>query len=361
MQGRHQGWRQAARGGDEVARRPALRHRAAVLVSSRKTHVPSHDERRAGQALRTDLMALRHLLTIVGPTGIGKTSVGVSVASRIGGEIISADSRQIYRGMDVGTAKPTPEEREAAAHHLVDIVDPWETYDAVRFASDAEDVAWKLLASGVEPIVVGGTGFYIRSLFEGLFEGPGRNEEVRDRLEERLASEGSSALHEELRRIDPGAAGRLHPNDGARVVRALEVYISTGETLSSWQTRRPRKPAFAPRYFGLTMPRDQLYARIEQRVDRMIEEGLLDEIRELLRSGRLSAEMPGATAVGYRELLPVAAGGTSDLEAAVELVKRNTRRYAKRQMTWFSSVPDVTWIDLAETGPDEAAARIADG
>jgi len=297
--------------------------------------------------------------TIIGPTGVGKTGVAIHVAARLGGEIISADSRQIYRGMDIGTAKPTAAERDAARHHLIDIVEPDERYDAARFALDAESVARGLFNDEVVPIVVGGTGFYIESLFEGLFEGVGRNDEVRSRLEARAAEEGTASLHEELTVIDPDSAQKLHPNDTARVVRALEVYQATGETLTSWQRRERREPSYSPDYFGLTMARADLYARVEARVDRMLEDGLLGEIEALVASGRLAPGMPGASAVGYRELLPVVTGESDELEAAVELMKRNTRRYVKRQLTWFSSTPGVEWIDLSETGEGRAADRIA--
>jgi len=300
----------------------------------------------------------RHLLAVVGPTGVGKTAVGIHVARSLHGEIISVDSRQIYRGMDVGTAKPTHEERRLARHHMIDVVEPSETYDAARFAADAESVAEDLLARGVEPVVVGGTGFYLESLFEGLFEGPGRHDAVRAELEDRLAREGAPALHAELSAVDPASAGRLHPNDSARIVRALEVYTSTGEALSSWQAKGKREPAYLPTYWGLTMPRELLYERIERRVDRMMEAGLLDEVRSLLESGRLAAGMPGASAAGYRELIPVASGKGDDIQGAVETIKRNTRRYAKRQLTWFSRTPGVTWIDISETGVEGAAGRI---
>jgi tRNA dimethylallyltransferase len=298
------------------------------------------------------------VVTVVGPTGVGKTSVGIRVARALGGEIVSADSRQIYRGMDVGTAKPTSEELAACRHHLIDIVEPSESYDAARYAADAEAVIVALKGTGTEPVVVGGTGFYIESLFRGLFDGPGRDDEVRRKLSVRLDTEGATALHAELRELDPETAGRLHPNDGARIVRALEVYVSTGTPLSVWHESARRPPSFPARYFGLTMRREDLYARIDARVDAMMRNGLLHEVRTLVESGRLTSGMPAASAVGYRELLALLAGRGDDLEGAVEDIKRNTRRYAKRQLTWFSSIENLTWLNLSEMSREEAAGRI---
>jgi tRNA dimethylallyltransferase len=326
------------------------------------------------------------ILTIVGPTAVGKTAVALLVARELGCEIVSADSRQIYRGMDIGTAKPTSEERGLVHHHLIDIVEPRESYDAVRFADDAELAIGQIRGRGVEPIVVGGTGFYIASLFDGLFEGPGRSDGIRRELEDRVAAEGGELLHSALASVDPVSAARIHPNDTQRLVRALEVYRSTGRTLTDWQAEGTRKPAFRPRYFGLTMPRESLYERIERRVDAMLVSGLLDEVRALHESGRLRPGMPAASAVGYRELLPVVAGqaGGVDEQAgdvaeqaggvaeqaggiaeqaggvaeAVHEIKTNTRRFAKRQLTWFSSVDGVTWIDVASLGPEETARTI---
>lgn len=313
----------------------------------------------SGSPVRRDGPQRRPVATIVGPTGVGKTAVGIAVARAVGGEIVSADSRQIYGGMDVGTAKPSAEERAAVRHHLVDVVEPRDIYDAARFASEAESLIGVLLDSGVEPLVVGGTGFYIRSLFEGLFEGPGRDDSVRAELDESLSLRGIAALHEELRAVDPQTAERLHPNDSARIVRALEVYLSTGTPLSAWHDGPRRQPAYAPRYFGLTMPRERIYERIDRRVDRMMEAGLAEEVRDLVVSGRLAPGMPGASAVGYRELLPWAMGSDEGMESAVGRIKLNTRRYAKRQLTWFNAIPNVEWFDLSRVGPDEAADLIA--
>lgn len=298
------------------------------------------------------------VMTLVGPTAVGKTSVALVLAARLGGEIVSADSRQIYRGMDIGTAKPTPDEQSQARHHLIDIVDPSESYDAARFAEDAEGVISGLLSAGTVPIVCGGTGFYVASLFEGLFEGAGRYPEVRVALEERARAEGTAALHAELAEADPASAARIHSNDSSRVVRALEVYLATGRRLSEWHESGQRIPAFAPRYVGLSLDRELLRERVERRIDAMMEEGLVAEIEGLVSSGALASGMPAASAVGYRELLPVVERGEGDLDEAVALIKRNTRRYAKRQMTWFRSVDGVEWLDTEGASPDELANRV---
>jgi len=302
----------------------------------------------------------REVLTIVGPTAVGKTSVAIAVARTLSGEIVSADSRQVYRGMDVGTAKPTAAERALVPHHLIDVVEPSEPYDAARYADDAERVIGGLLAAGVEPIVAGGTGFYLASLFEGLFDGARRNETVRDELRSRLAREGAAALHRELSRVDPESAERIHPNDAARIVRALEVHRATGRALSAWQAGGTREPKYRPRYVGLTMDRERLSSRIGRRVDAMMAAGLLDEVRLLVGSGRLREGTQAASAVGYRELIPLVAGSTEPdperLAEAVRRIKVNTRRYSKRQMTWFSRAAGVTWIDIGDLDA-EAAAR----
>jgi tRNA dimethylallyltransferase len=301
--------------------------------------------------------SLPTVLTIVGPTAVGKTSVAVCVAAELGGEVVSADSRQIYRGMDVGTAKPDEAVLSHTPHHLIDIADPSERYDASRFAADAERVIGEVLGRGATPLVVGGTGFYVLSLFEGLFEGPGRNREIRAGLESEAERLGSQALHGRLCAVDPEAAARVHPNDTVRIVRALEVHEATGRPMSDWHEAGRRAPAFRPWYVVLTADRQVLYERIERRVDEMIGNGLLEEVERLLSSGALAEGMPAADAVGYRELIPAVSGET-DLAAAVEGMKRNTRRYAKRQLTWFSRVAAEIVIDMGATPSDAAAGSV---
>jgi tRNA dimethylallyltransferase len=293
---------------------------------------------------------------------VGKTAVAIEVAAHLRGEIVSADSRQIFRGMDIGTAKPTAAERAVIPHHLIDIVGPTDDYDAARYAEDAESVIARLLAEGTEPIVAGGTGFYLASLFEGLFEGAGRDGAARQKLKTRLEREGAAALHRELTEIDPAAAERIHPNDASRVVRALEVYHSTGRPLSEWHRDPAREPRYRARYVALTMDRGALTVRIERRVDEMMEAGLLEEVRELVASGTLHEGTQAGSAVGYRELIPLvrSAGGVDAgrLADAVERIKTSTRRYAKRQVTWFSQLPGVAWIDVGDLDVHEAAREV---
>ncbi len=300
------------------------------------------------------------IITIVGPTACGKTAVALEVAAMVGGEIVSADSRQIYRHMDIGTAKPTADELTRAAHHLIDILEPDERYDASRFADDAEDAIAALLARGVEPIVAGGTGLYIRSLFEGLFSGPGRDESVRRRLEDRVAAEGAAALHAELALVDPETASRVHENDSTRIVRALEVHALTGQPLSAWQSGPSRPPRYHPAYYALRLDRATLHERIARRVDAMVERGLVDEVRHLLLTRRLRPGSAAADAVGYREIIEALedGGGPDRLRAAVEDIKTNTRRYAKRQMTWFRSVDEAVWLDIGTLGVQGTAEAI---
>lgn len=300
------------------------------------------------------------VITIVGPTASGKTAVALDVAETLGGEIVSADSRQLYRHMDIGTAKPTAGERARATHHLIDILEPDERYDASRYADDAEDVIATLIERGVEPLVVGGTGLYIRSLFEGLFKGPGRDDELRQTLEERAADVGAAPLHAELAEVDPVTAARIHENDSTRIVRALEVFILTGIPLSEWQLGPSRQPRYRPAYYALTLDRETLHTRIATRVDRMMEEGLVDEVRELLASRRLRPGFAAADAVGYREIIEALADGGDPerLAAAAEDIKTNTRRYARRQMTWFRSLDDAVWLDVGALGVAATAAAI---
>jgi tRNA dimethylallyltransferase len=301
------------------------------------------------------------ILTVVGPTAVGKTALAITLARAAVGEIVSADSRQIYRGMDIGTAKPTQREQAQARHHLIDIVEPSERYDAARFASDAADLIDGMHGRGVVPVVAGGTGFYLRALFDGLFEGAGRFPETRRELEARAEAEGSAALHAELADVDPELAAKLHPNDRARVVRGLEVFRATGRRLSAWHGDPPRCPSFAPRYVGLRLDREQLRQRIDRRVDAMMAAGLVAEIEALVASGKLSSDMPAASAVGYRELLPIVESGEGGLAEAVELIKVSTRRYAKRQMTWFRAIDGVEWFDADAVEPEELARTLLAG
>jgi tRNA dimethylallyltransferase len=287
-------------------------------------------------------------LVLAGPTAVGKTALAVALARRLGGEIIGADSRQIYRGMDIGTAKPTPEERAAARHHLIDIVDPDQTFSAAEYARAARGCIAEITARGALPILVGGTGLYLRAALRGLFEGPPADPELRERLRELERTRGPGALHERLAEVDPETARHLSPRDIVRIERALEVYELTGRPLSVWH----REHAFAERpfrtlYLGLTRERAELYRRIEARVVRMFQRGFVAEVEGLLAAG-YGPELPAMSGLGYRTVVRLLRGDLTPAQAVIE-VATQTRRYAKRQLTWFRKEPIDTWIRLDET------------
>lgn len=285
------------------------------------------------------------LVIIAGPTASGKTALAVELARSFGGEVISADSMQVYRRMDIGTAKPSKDELAGVAHHLIDIADPDEDYTAARFAADAAGKIREIESGGKVPFVAGGTGLYIRALTEGLFEGPGSDRELRARLVETAASRGRAALHEMLRAVDPVSAGRIHQNNLHRVIRALEVYELSGMPISGLQNERGQR-RYECLKIGLSLPRDELYGRIEARVERMMAAGLLEETRVLLSAGYASGLKP-MSALGYKEMCGHL-NGEYPLEEAVALLKRNTRRYAKRQLTWFRKDPEIKWFAPGE-------------
>lgn len=272
------------------------------------------------------------ILCVAGPTASGKTAVAIELARRLGGEIVSADARQVYRHLDIGTAKPTDRERSLAPHHLIDYVDPREEYNAGRFVRDAEAAVAAIRGRGNLPIVAGGTGLYFRALTRGLDVTVGRDDAVREELQGRIEEEGSAALHEELSRIDPPSAAAIHPNDPVRIVRALEIHRVTGRTRSSFH-RAGAPPRHESRMAVLDMPREMLYERIDLRFDLMMEGGFLGEVHRLLGMGYEPA-LPAFRSPGYRELF-AHLRGTFSLEEAVRRAKREHRRYAKRQITWF--------------------------
>ena len=297
-----------------------------------------------------DPAARSRIVVIGGPTGAGKTRFAIDLARRFDGEIVGADSMQIYRRMDIGTAKPTPVEQAAVPHHLIDVVDPDDAFDAAAYAVMATDAIDRIIERGHAVFVVGGTGFYIKALIYGLFEeGPG-DAAVRCRLRQQAADEGTAALHRRLAAIDPEAAAKIHPNDTYRIVRALEVFSVTGEPLSRFQRRHGfRQPRFHTLELGLTWPRPILYERIDRRVDAMLEEGFLDEVRQLLADG-YSRDLKSMQSLGYRHLAAVI-DGEVPLDEAVRTLKRDHRRYAKRQLTWFGARPGIHWLS-----PDASTA-----
>jgi tRNA dimethylallyltransferase len=295
-------------------------------------------------------------VVIVGPTASGKTAAAVELAKRTDAEIISADSMAIYRGMDIGTAKPTAEERRAATFHMIDVVDPDDPFTVSDFQEQAARIVDELIARSRLPLIVGGTGLYVRALIDGLnIPGLGPNPELRQQLEQIAREKGNVYLHRELAKVDPETAGRLHPNDLKRVIRALEVYSQAGAPMSELVERTKRSE---PRYpdalqFGLTMDRKLLYQRIEDRVDRLITDGLVGEVAGLLDQG-YDVDLPAMQGLGYKEIVGYLKG-QYDLEFAVELLKRDTRRFAKRQFTWFRADARVQWIDVDNLPVSEVA------
>ena len=298
------------------------------------------------------------ILIIAGPTAVGKTDASLLLAREQVGEIVSADSMQIYRGMEIGTAKPTPEQRRQVYHHLIDVADPAQPYSVGDYYRDARNAIEAILSAGSTPIVVGGTGLYIRALMKGLFHGPPADVELRERLLRSEAEGGAGTLYAELGRLDPEAALKIHPNDLRRTVRALEVFYLRDRTISELQREHSfQDQPYAFRLLFLVRSRSELYSRIEQRVERMFAAGLEDEVRGLLQRG-CSPGLVSMQALGYKHVIEMLEG-RSTREEAVELLKRDTKRYAKRQFTWFRREPDSVWVDITGLeGPEEIAARI---
>ncbi len=284
------------------------------------------------------------VVVLCGPTASGKTALALSLAESLGMEIVSADSRQVYRKMDIGTAKPTADERSRVTHHLVDIVDPDDDFSVADYVVLARQAIDEIVDRGRLPLVVGGTGLYIRALTDGLAEVPAADAALRNELHRREELEGAGALYRRLQEVDPVQAGRIHPNNLVRTLRALEVYELTGVPLSEFQQRHRfgDEPYRALRLY-LDRPREELYGRIDLRVDRMIAAGLIEEVEGLLASG-YRPELRSMKAIGYREIVCHLCG-EQDRSAAVELIRRETRRYAKRQETWFKKEKSIISVD----------------
>ncbi|MBI9086915.1 MAG: tRNA (adenosine(37)-N6)-dimethylallyltransferase MiaA [Desulfobacterales bacterium] len=295
------------------------------------------------------------LIVVCGPTGIGKTAAAIGLAEALGGEIISADSMQIYRHMDVGTAKPTPDEQARVRHHLIDVVDPDEPFDAALFSTLAREVASVLAGQGKLAVVAGGTGLYIRAMLHGLFDHSPSDPDLRQRLNQEAEDQGAPALHQRLAGVDPEAAAKVHPNDRLRIVRALEIHALTGVPLS----RQQRAHGFAHSPFaafkiGLTMDRESLYRRIDRRVDAMVDQGLTDEVRRLMDMG-YGPDLKSMQAIGYRHMADFIAQRLP-WEEAIRTLKRDTRRFAKRQFTWFNAEPEIDWFEPDRIGDMTRAA-----
>jgi len=283
----------------------------------------------------------RRVLILVGPTGVGKTRAAVLLAQALATEIISADSMQLYRGMDIGTAKPSRELLQAVPHHLVSILEPWEGFSAGRFLELSVPIIERLHAEGRIPLVVGGTGLYVRALTRGLFKAPSQDAALRAELLQKEDREPGS-LYRQLQRLDPATARSLSPSDLRRIVRALEVCLKTGMPMSELKERFTRALPYQFLKVGLSRQRQELYGLIDQRVEEMLREGFVEEVRALMRRELSSTALQ---AIGYKELMAYLRGELPYQEA-VRLIKRNSRRYAKRQMTWFRKEEGLRWVDI---------------
>jgi tRNA dimethylallyltransferase len=286
------------------------------------------------------------LVVIIGPTAVGKTKLSIALAKRLNGEIISGDSMQIYKGMDIGTAKIKPEEMEGIPHHLLDIKEPWESFSVVEFQQLARSHIHEISARGRLPMIVGGTGLYIQSvIYDYQFSAAPSDEAYRRQLRKIAEEKGEETLHEKLKAIDPESAERIHPHNLRRVIRALEIYHCTGKTMTEWQRGQTKQLVYDAAIVGLTMEREQLYRRINERVEQMLAEGLLEEARALYDRGIRDCQ--SVQAIGYKELYDYFDGRVS-LEEAIEQLKQNSRRYAKRQLTWFRNQMPVQWFDMTD-------------
>ena len=306
-------------------------------------------------------MSLPPLVVIVGPTGVGKTAAAVRLAARVPIEAVNADSRQVYRGMDIGTGKPTGEEQAALAHHLIDVADPDERYHAARFRAEALDAIGLIRARGKLPVVVGGTGLYVRALLKGLYPAPPADPALRRELEALAQAGGAPALHARLAALDADAARRLHPNDRVRVVRAIEVRTAAGGAMQADPAQRAAADwsrdvaGWRLLMVGLGQARPALHRRLAERARGMLARGMMEEVLRLLDAGYDEA-LPAMAGIGYRQLSAVARGRMSPAEA-LRLMIRDTTRYAKRQMTWFARDPQVRWIDVDAAGGAEGVAE----
>lgn len=299
-------------------------------------------------------MDRKPLIILAGPTAVGKTSLSIRLAKETGGEIISADSMQVYRHMDIGSAKITKKEMEGVPHYLVDVLEPEEEFNVVRFQQMAKEAAERIWKKGKIPLVVGGTGFYIQALLYDIdFTENDGDESYRRQLERKASDEeGASELYEILKTVDPKAAQEIHPRNIKRIIRALEFYHQTGKKISEHnETQRQKESPYNYAYFVLTDERSRLYERIDRRVDLMMEQGLLDEVRYLKERGvrKDSTAMQG---LGYKELYAYLEG-EYPLDEAVRIIKRDTRHFAKRQLTWFKRERDVIWADKSVIGQEE--------
>ncbi len=284
------------------------------------------------------------IITIAGPTASGKTALSIQLAKEIGGEIVSCDSMQVYKDMDIGTAKPTLEEQEGIPHHMLSVAEPWEDFSVSRYCAMADPIVEDILRRGKSPIIVGGTGLYMDALIRGNAFAPCPSTGRREELEALAASQGIEAVIEKLQKVDPESAARLHPSDQKRIIRAMEVYLETGMTITEHNRKTQEiPPKYQPIRFALTdRQRQTLYDRIDRRVDAMLEAGLMEEIQGLLARG-IPEKCTAMQAIGYKEFV-AALHGECSMEEAAQQVKQSSRRYAKRQLTWFRRNPENIWL-----------------
>ena len=288
---------------------------------------------------------MQKLIVIAGPTAVGKSAVALELAKQRQGEIVSADSVQVYRGLDIGSAKPSAAERALIPHHLLDIRDPQDTYTAADFQADARTAIKQIHQRGKIPILVGGTGLYLRAVVWGFaFSKSGINPELRNKLRKLAEMEGPEYLHRQLKAVDPESARKLHPNDLRRVIRALEVYAQNRRPISEQVQKTPTQPVYDAAQFVLTRSRESLYRRIEARVDAMLEAGLIREVQTLLAKG-VPPETKAMQSLGYKQIVAYLTGRLT-LPEAVEQIKRETRRFAKRQLTWFRKEKEMQWLNI---------------
>lgn len=290
-------------------------------------------------------MAKPKIIGVVGPTASGKTDYAIRLAKERGGEVVSCDSMQIYRHMDIGTAKPTSEEMQGIPHHMIDIAEPEENFSVARFVKLARECIDDILERGKIPVLCGGTGLYFDSIINNLeFSEMETDEEYRQSLNALAEEKGCEFVHRMLREVDPRSADAIHPNNLKRVIRALEIYKVSGKPKSVLDREQRGEPLYEGEIFGLSRPRDVLYDRINRRVDIMMEQGLLEEVKTLISMG-ISPKATSMQAIGYKELVWYL-DGTLTLKEAVDKIKQESRRYAKRQITWFKRNPDIIWLEM---------------
>lgn len=291
------------------------------------------------------------VISIVGPTAVGKTQLSIEIAKRFGGEIISGDSMQVYRGMDIGTAKIAEEEKQGIPHYMIDLKHPEEPFSVAEYQKYVHQYIEEIDSHGKLPIIVGGSGLYIQSaLYDYHFSDQGRDEQVTRRLESELNDQGADIMHKRLEEIDPDQAAKIHPNNHRRLIRALEIYETTGTTMSEYQKKQPVNSPYHPIFIGLEMDRHLLYERINDRVDLMLAHGLLEEVKTLYDQGYENNQ--AMRGIGYKEFIPYFKGERA-FDDTVQVLKRNSRRYAKRQYTWFKNKMDVNWYATTSESREE--------